>query len=325
MIQAAMKPIWLLSGEERSMFDPMELRDTLVRCFLGAGLEESCYLAGDIALAVEYALEHSGRDERVFSRREVDDMVIRILENTGYGEVSAVYRRGAPVQSKVSFSAAFPCVEQVLRKYFAGSAEHLRELAGLVSGALGKLGADEAAPELMVELARHFDSFAPASPITLPEALPGSPAVRRVDDRFVLTPQEVRTLLGPAEGLPENVCRLHGVGRLFPSIRAALFLTRMAKKAEWEPPMLEMELQPVLAEAGLRLSGLRDRIQSLYRERSGKPAAALPFYLTVPDMDDFIGEYLESSPDGVPGLRQSVADMILAGIRGPVEKIRFAE
>ena len=59
MIQSASHPVMLLSGGEQQIFNPGELREELVRCFLGAGLEESCYLAGDIVLAVEYTVSVS--------------------------------------------------------------------------------------------------------------------------------------------------------------------------------------------------------------------------------------------------------------------------
>lgn len=321
MIQAALHPVWLLDGGERTVFDPRELRDELARCFLGAGLEESCYLASDIALAVEYALEHSDRPDGVFSRAELDDMVVRILENTGYGEVSSLYRRGAPDRCRTTCAADAASVGLVLKRHFAGSAEHLTHLAEQVAAALSVLHAEEASPELMVELARHYDAVLPETPLPVPVS-----AAKRVDEHFILTPQEVRTgFPGGVPGLGEGVCRLHGVGRLFPSVRIALYLTRFARSLSWEPPVLEMMIQPELAAAGRALEKARGRILAMYREVVGKPDAELPFYLAIPDMDDFISGYLQSSGDGVPALRRTVADMVAAGLSGPVEKIRWNE
>ena len=321
MIQSALHPVLLLDGGEQTVFDPRELRDELARCFLGAGLEESCYLASDIALAVEYALEHAGRPGGVFSRAELDDMVVRILENTGYGEVSALYRHGAPGTCRTVVSADPEHIGLVLKRHFAGSAEHLKQLAEQVAAALAVLHAAEASPELMVELARHYDALSPETPLPVPES-----AARRLDDHFILTPQEVQTgFPGGVPGLGEGVCRLHGVGRLFPSVRIAFFLTRFARSLSWEPPVLEMMIQPELAAAGRALDTARGRILAMYREVVGKPDADLPFYLAIPDMDDFIAGYLQSSGNGVPGLRRTIADMVAAGLAGPVEKIRWNE
>ena len=175
MIQSASHPVMLLSGGEQQIFNPGELREELVRCFLGAGLEESCYLAGDIVLAVEYALEHSDRQEKLFSRAELDDMVVRILENTGYGEVSRLYRRGTPDRVRATCAVNQEGVGLILRKYFAGSEEHLLTLSGQVLTALNALRIQEASPELMVELARHYDAAAPQSPMPLPLPAAQSP------------------------------------------------------------------------------------------------------------------------------------------------------
>lgn len=319
MIQSASHPVLLLSGGEQQIFDPGELREELVRCFLGAGLEESCYLAGDIVLAVEYALEHSDRQEKVFSRAELDDMVVRILENTGFGDVSRLYRRGTPDRVRMTCAADLSGVSVVLRKYFAGSQEHLASLAGQVTTALAALRIREASPELMVELARHYDASSPEMPVPVPV----QPAVRQVDEHFILTLAEVQTAFpGGVPGLEGEICRLHGVGRLFPSVRIAFFMNRFAQSRQWEAPVLEMMIQPELAAAGRVLTEARNRILGMYREVTGKPEAMLPFYLSIPDMDDFLATYLQCSPEGLPALRKTVCDMLVSGISVPLEKIR---
>ena len=320
MIQSASHPILLLSGGEQQIFDPAELRENLVRCFLGAGLEESCYLAGDIVLAVEYALEHADRPEKVFSRAELDDMVVRILENTGYGDVSRLYRKGAPDRVRATCVADPAGVGMILRKYFAGSEERLGALSGQVLAALSALRIQEAAPELIVELARHYES---SSIPEMPVPVQVQPAVRKVDENYILTLDEVQTAFpGGIPGLEGDICRLHGVGRLFPSVRISFFMTRFAGKQAWEAPVLEMMIQPELAAAGRALTEGRNRILQMYREVTGKRDAALPFYLSVPDMDDFLVTYLQCTPDGLPALRKTVCDMLSAGIPVPVEKIR---
>lgn len=323
MIQSASNPVMLLSGGEQQIFNPGELREELVRCFLGAGLEESCYLAGDIVLAVEYALEHSDRQEKLFSRAELDDMVVRILENTGYGEVSRLYRRGTPDRVRATCAVNPEGIGLILRKYFAGSEEHLQTLSGQVMTALKALRIQEASPELIVELARHYDAAAPQSPVPLPVPVTEQPAVRKVDENFILTPAEIQTAFpGGLPGLEGDVCRLHGVGRLFPSVRIAFFMTRFAKLKEWDAPVLEMMIMPDLAAAGKALTETRNRILQMYREVTGKPDAVLPFYLSIPDMDDFLAGYLQCSPDGMAGLRKTVCEMLAAGITVPLEKIR---
>ncbi len=319
MIQSSRHSVLLLSGEERIPFDPAELREELVRCFLSSGMEESCYMASDIVLAVEYALEHAGRPENLFSRAELDDMVVRILENTGFAEVSRQYRNGTPASVRVRCQTDPRSVETVLRRYFAGPEGHLQMLSEQVASALKVLHAGDAAPELMVELARHYEAFVPSDPLPLPVN------ARPADEHYILTPDEVRTVSAePLAGLGD-VCRIHGIGRLFPNIRFSFFLRRFAVQCRWDPPVLEMMLLPYLVSAGKKMDACRRSILQLYRETAGNPRAELPFYITLPDMDDFLGEYLQMTPEGMPQARSVLTDMLASGIGGPVEKIRFAE
>ena len=95
MIKSSEHAINILEHDgSRTPFDPVGLRDLLIRCFLDAGQRENCYFSEDIALAVEYAFAHSTRPELLFGRPELDEAVVRILEDTGFAVVAELYRNG---------------------------------------------------------------------------------------------------------------------------------------------------------------------------------------------------------------------------------------
>ena len=95
MVKPAEKIIYIQDHEgERVRFDPVELQTRLINCFLTAGLRESSYMAEDIALAVEYTLLNSNRPDAVFGQGELAAAVIRMLEETGFPEVAALFQIG---------------------------------------------------------------------------------------------------------------------------------------------------------------------------------------------------------------------------------------
>ena len=71
-------------------FDSEVLQTRLIGCFLAAGLRDSVDLPQDIALAVEYTLRNSPRNEPVFGRGELERAVTRLLEEIGFPDRKSV-------------------------------------------------------------------------------------------------------------------------------------------------------------------------------------------------------------------------------------------
>ena len=141
----------------RAPFDPLTLQTRLINCFLTAGLRENSYMAEDIALAVEYTLLNSNRPELVFGQGELAAAVIRMLEETGFPEVAALYRRTSG-ERRVAIDSDPDSVAGLLRKFLACSDEAFFDrIAGEVSHAAKTLGITEADPHLSLELARHYE------------------------------------------------------------------------------------------------------------------------------------------------------------------------
>ncbi len=310
-------PIILLESDgERSIFDPVALQDTLVRCFLSAGLRENCYLAEDIALAVEYAFEHSGRPGKVFSRSELEAAVVRVLGDTGLADVAALYQRGASSRLSVNCDTDSATVNTILHKFMAGSESRLKRLAGEVSAALHKLNISSAAPSLLVELARYYEQEEPSKVIA--PAMPVNYNAVSPEEILPSLPPETRVLTG------DGVIRIHGISRMFPSVRIFCFLTRFAQQKGIHSPVTELTLSPMFFNLGKNIEECRCAVQNLYRKISGNPAAELPVYLTFPDMTAFTGNYLGADSSKTGRLEKELAQMVSDVLTVAPEKITIA-
>jgi len=280
MVKPAEKIIYIQDHEgERVQFDPVELQTRLINCFLTAGLRENSYLAEDIALAVEYTLLNCGRPEPVYGQGELAAAVIRMLEETGFPEVAALFRQNGGDRT-VSIDATPEAVGGFLRKFLACSDEIFDRVVHEVSHAVGTLGIAEADPHLYLELARHYErKFAI-------EGIAGS-SVSRLRGRTSATRDEVAAVLPPEvrQLTTEGVLRVGEVNEIFSRIRFFFLMKPFAKKFELVPPVTEMEVEPLLFRMSRVLELGRAAIQDALR-----PPEPLPVQLTIPDMSGFVAD-----------------------------------
>lgn len=320
MIREAAPQIQLLAEDgERHLFDPAALCGVLIGCFLEAGRRESCYLAEDIALAVEYAFLRSERSNPVFSLAELNAAVIRILEDTGLPEIAELYRRRSDTRLAVECRVDRDTVQAILRRFLAGSDEHFKRLAEQVEKALQTLAIDRAAPTLLVELARHYAAAAELGEETAAARKPGEG-----EPLCLVSAEEIVRQLPPAERelIGAGVIRVHEVSRLFPSIRLFCFPGKYAEREKLIPPVTEMLLEPGFFELGLALENCRRATLELYR-RQVAAAADLPLYIDLPDLPDFARRYLGAAGPGSRKLVLELAEMLLAPIAALIEKLRI--
>ena len=128
MVKLAEKLIQIQEFDgSRVPFDAVELQTRLIHCFLAAGLRDSSYMAEDIALAVEYTLLNSNRPEPVFGRGELGSAVVRMLEETGFPEVAALFRRNGS-ERLVTVSTRPESVSGLLAKFLACPPERFERI-----------------------------------------------------------------------------------------------------------------------------------------------------------------------------------------------------
>ncbi len=280
MVKFADRLIYIQEPDgSRTVFDPVELQTKLINCFLAAGLRDSSYIAEDIALAVEYTLLTSARPEPVVGRGELGTAVVRMLEETGFPDIAALFRR-SDAESIVLLDTTPEPVAELLHKFLACSPERFNKITGQVCAAAKLLDFKAASPHLLLELARHYERLAEEETPLLDTVEAGvEPTISQTEISCCLPP-EARELTDA------GILRINGISTLFPCIRFFFLMNRFAEKFNWKPPVTELEIEPLLYRTSSVLEAARAAI-----EEKLAPADPLPLYLSIPDMIDFIVLY----------------------------------
>jgi hypothetical protein len=311
MVKPAEKAIYIQNHEgERAQFDPVVLQTRLINCFLTAGLRESSYMAEDIALAVEYTLLNTGRPEPVFGQGELAAAVIRMLEETGFPEIAALFRQSGG-DRHVALDATPEAVAGFLRKFLACSEIIFDRVVREVTRAVEVLGIGEADPHLYLELARHYERKFAIEGITggTEVRLRGRTSASREEVAAVLPP-EVRALTS------EGVLRVGEVNEIFSRIRFFFMMKPFARKFKLVSPVTEMEVEPLLFRMSRVLELGRAAIESALQ-----PAEPLPVQLTIPDMSVFVAEYFGAEREKSRKLTDELARTLSFELKDGVYKL----
>ena len=291
-------------------FDAMALQTRLIGSFLAAGRGDSSFMAEDIALAVEYTLSHVERPEPVFGRGELDAAVIRLLEVACLPDVAKIFRKGL-AETSLLVSAYPATLSDLLRNHLACPAGRFERVLTKILDAARKLNITEASPHLWLELARHYER----------EMAEEEPIYQEMPLERTLTRDEITAFL-PPEALAlykAGALRINGVTTLFPCIHLYFMMNEFAKIAKLEPPVIELLLEPQL----YNISGVLESARALIAKNldSSRP---LPCILTIPDMLDFISEYLDSDSAGSEKIAADLAAALAGQLNCDLFKLSFS-
>ncbi len=318
MIKLAEKSIMLIDSDGvMNAFDPEQLQAKIARCFVGVGIRES-WLAEDIALAVEFALAQSPREEKIFSVSEVNSAVIRILENTGFPDAAVSYRSGN-ICSRILLAAKVEILEELIHKHLGLAGDHLSAIAANVANVTKKLKIEQASPGLFVELAKHLENeFLNRDDVQTPVA-----RRREKHSPWLISTEEIYVLLDPSERelIDAGIFRLSGISYLFPAIKIVFHIHDFSLFHRLQPPLTEMMLIPHLYTASDALRHWIDVATNLYRENCCNEP--LPVYLNVPDMALFARQMLQMNwPEAEKECREMLAPLY-TGLTVPLFKLKF--
>ena len=294
----------------RRPFDAAELEERLRAAFAAAGERRESPRAGDLALAVEYALHKLPRREPLFTRAEVEGAVIRLLEESGFSAAARAFRVGTCVgaaESQLLVDAEPGTLAELLRPHLAVSPELFDTVVGDLAEAARKLGFPSAPPRLWLELARFYalraeEELAARNPLPPPPEVPARSAA------------ELAAELPPAAGrmLRDGVLRLDGVTPLFPCLHFTFSMERFAAVIGAEPPYTELELLPALYRAGCELDDARAAL-----ERFLAAPEPLPCLLSLPDLFDFT----QRGAEGSESFALTLADALAGAFDPPLYKV----
>ncbi|MFA6716620.1 MAG: hypothetical protein WCS27_14665 [Victivallaceae bacterium] len=302
MVKLSDDSIMLISPSgETGVFDPERLQSRIIQSFLAAGVSES-YLADDISLAVEFSLRKSRRKEKIFTLSEINNSVVQILKDTGFPETAAIYMRHNAC-SRVTVDPDFNTVRKLLRKNMAVSPELLDELCGKVVSAAQHLNIKSAAPELFIELAKHYEIEEFAAEDIEPVSLDSW----EQDNHWLVSVKTIEQELPVSARalIDAGALRLIGVSRMFPAIRIFFMINAFCRFHGLSGPVTEMVLIPYLFAAGKAIDSCITTAGSLAENRD-----ELPIFLTIPDMSSFAAQMLDASwPEVEKNCREMVTPL----------------
>ena len=294
----------------RHPFDAAELEERLRGAFAAAGLRNEIPRAGDLALAVEYALHKLPRPESLFARAEVEGAVIRLLEESGFPEAARAYRTGAAgggAESRLMVDAERGTLAELLRCHLSVSPAVFDAVLDELLAAARRLEFCCAPPRLWLELARFYAlRFEEEAATRTP--LPPVPSVA------------ARSVAELAAHLPERAARLRRAGilkfdaltPLFPCFHFTFLFVPFAAAIGAEPPYTELELLPELYRAGQDLAAARAEL-----ERFAAAPEPLPCLLSLPDLFDFAARGAEGSES----FAMTLVDALAGAFDPPLYKV----
>ena len=260
-----------------AFFDPEELRLRLENSFAACGSTES-WIAGEIVLAVEYALRCGASDGDfpgpAVHASEIDDCVVRILEDSGYPKAAEHFRRSRVTSGDLG-KLTPDGVEQYLAEKLQLTGPAGEELAAKVRHALAAVDAAQCSPRLVLELARHFRDRAAVAQRLVAPPVP-APQVRKTES--------------PAEVSEGNHLQVRRSDKIFPSIRAEIDLPQLFGKCLLTPPLTELSLIPILLPVAVQLD-------SECRKLRTGGAEKYPLVLTMRGFSAFAVKWLCYEPD----------------------------
>ena len=317
MIKLADNSIMLTDSDGiTSVFDPERLQSRIIQSFLAAGITES-YLADDISLAVEFSLQKSKRKDKVFTFSEINSSVVRILKDTGFPEIAAIFMRNNAC-SQLTITPEFNTIKQLLQKHFGINLNSIDELTGKVVSAAQHLNIKNAAPELFIELAKHYEIEEFAGEDIEPVSLDAW----EQDNRWLVSAKTLEQELAVSARvlIDAGVIRLTGVSGMFPSIRIFFMINEFCRFHGLIGPLTEMVLIPYLFLAGKAIDNCVATTDCLAAEQGQKE---LPIFITVPDMSSFAAQMLDASwPEVEKDCREMISPLCNSLSR-PVFKLKM--
>lgn len=267
-------------------FNLDSLHLAILQAFVRTDTPES-YLAEDVALAVEYALRNNPRRNPVFTRAEVNNAVVRVLEETGLIDAARYYRK-RNVRAVMSLSGDPAAVAGLLANHLSDAEENTNfaALARRVCDALGKLDIAAASPALCIELARCCLAAPQADGLALPPTGKPHGEYLGIKELAAALPEDAAALCRSGVLQFQPVSR-----RVFPSLRAVFKLTGFASSAEFAPPITEMMIAERLYQLRNIFEGAFAALRDLYRGTDGG-AENPPGYLFIPDLEEFAVNWL---------------------------------
>lgn len=221
-------------------FDSEEIQTRIIQACLSSG-ESSSWIAVDIALAVECAL--LSNKTKVIRESELDELVIRALEDSGYPHVAADFKRLDPSIQSASVPVSEAGIRHVLETNLAVPEDRLKRIADHVEEALSLIGFESVSQKLILELGREFRDYYQEQ--SIPSIKIETHPLKAGDEAMLLKPRDFHDIgsVNLRDLLASGSLRVFGISRLFPAIRLEISFPAFADTMELSRPVSELALQ----------------------------------------------------------------------------------
>ena len=317
MIQISNTAIMIMKDDAtRVPFESEEIQTRIIQACLSSG-ETSSWIAMDIALAVECAL--LSNRTRVIRENELDELVVRALEDSGYPHVAADFKRSASSMQTVSIPVTENEIRRVLETNLAVPEDRLNMIADHVEQALDAIGFGTVSPKLILELGREFrNSF--GADQAFPDIQIKTNPLKAGDESMLLKPRDFHDMgsVNLRDLLSGGSLRIFGVSRLFPAIRLEISFPAFADAMELSRPVSELALQSSWGRLIAGIDEVCSRADHYCSAEEIPVTLPLPLCLTFRGTVLFAEQYMNCrSSNSVDFSRSLIADFAASLSRKP--------
>ena len=319
MIKIGEKTFFLtdIEGNE-TPWSVTDLQSELIYCFVSTGVAQNSCFAEDVALAVEYSLQQAEEAGACVSTAEMNDIVIKTLENAGFYNVAECFRKRNSRELEVLYSVNAECLKHLAMQHglFAQSVD-CEDVVAAASDAFAAMRIEQSPLGLIIEMLRYFYRYKQT------EKQINIPAKKKIKGDYLFYYKDV------ADDLPDNLqelaandaVRINDVTVYHPSIRIYFDIAAFAELRRTEPVMTEMAWGVYGNELGQSFDALIEVMQKKYKDIGGD--RELPVYLTVNNMESFAVKYFGIPKGKSDELARFIVSDLAANMFYSFYKVRF--
>lgn len=278
----------LMEDGSKRQFDSEALQTKLIKCCLLAGVKDF-WIAEDLTNAVESALSYQSENGVLFSEKEIDILISKMLDESGNYGIGAAFRTTLDAASRDLNISEQQSIRNIIDKALALPSEELLKVSDKVFNACNELKINNAPQSLLIELAKFYRS----QNKELPQISNMIVASKRDPKRITGKSEILKNLSNKTQELIKfEMIDFAGAGSIFPSIKIDMRFNPLAKYYNLKPVITELQFFPCfpIAVDALNevISVIRNNIPEMY---PGLKASDIPIYLKFSDIYLFAEKY----------------------------------
>lgn len=294
MIKLSENSILIINPDgSRFNFESEEFQSKIIKSCLSAGVRDF-WIAEDIVLALEYALNSSSGNKNEFALSEINSLVVKILQMTGYPDVAEKFKT-ENASSEIEINPEKQVLAELFRKHLSIDGATLESVSAAVAADSEKLAISKAPPLFFVELAKvEMKRFSNV------EAREEAVEIRNISKSIRVGKDAIISALSTQtkELIAKELITLHGISGLFPSLKIDFRIVKFLSGAELNLPLTELAVLPRFHELVEPLNEIYSAASGLFKKANPEHPQlkdkSLPVYFTVLDMSEFSQGFLQS-------------------------------